>query len=45
MSPYDAKGVYKTKAEVDAAVRNGTFDVAKTMYVDNSGRIFFLALD
>ena len=45
MSPYDAKGVYKTKAEVDRAIRDGTFDIAKTMYVDKNNNIFFLAYD
>ena len=43
MSPYDAKGVYKTQAEVDRAVKNGTFNIAKTMYVDKNNNIFFLA--
>jgi len=45
MSPYDAKGVYKTQQEVDRAVRNGTFDVAKTMFVDKNNNIFFLAYE
>jgi len=45
MSPYDAKGVYKTQEEVDRAVKNGTFDVAKTMFVDKNNNIFFLAYE
>ena len=45
MSPYDARGVYKTQSEVDRAVRNGTFDISKTMYVDRNNRIFFLAYE
>ena len=45
MSPYDAKGVYKTQAEIDRAIANGTFSIAKTMHVDKNGNIFFLVYD
>ena len=45
MSPYDAKGIYKTQAEIDRAIANGTFRIEKTIHVDKNGRIFFLVYD
>jgi len=45
MSPYDAKGVYKTQAEIDQAVENGNFQIEKTIHIDKNGQIFFLAYD
>ncbi len=42
LSPYDCFGVYKTRAEVNAAIRNGTFEIAKTMHVDKNGEFYFL---
>ena len=45
MSPYDAKGIYKTQKEIDQAIANGTFQIEKTIHVDRNGQIFFLAYD
>ena len=45
MSPYDAKGIYKTQAEIDRAIANGNFQIEKTIYVDKNGTIFFLVYD
>jgi hypothetical protein len=45
ISPYDVKHVYKTQREVDAAIANGTFNVAKTMHMDKHGRMFFLSMN
>lgn len=45
MSPYDAKGIYKTQAEIDTAIANGTFRIEKTIHVDKNGTIFFLVYD
>ena len=33
--------IYQTRAEMDRAVRNGTFNLNKTMAIKN-GRLFFL---
>jgi hypothetical protein len=43
LSPYDVKNVYKSQEEINAAIENGTFDVAKTMHMDKHGRMFFLS--
>ena len=40
----DFKNVYQSKAEMDAAVKAGTFDINKTMALKN-GRLFFLAYE
>ena len=34
--------LYKTAEEFDRAVANGTFDVRKTMYLHNDGRVYHL---
>ena len=42
MDVRDARGVYKSWAEVQAAVKDGTYDIRKTMYVDKRGKVFYL---
>ena len=42
MSPYDAKGVYKNHQEMQDAIDDGTFNIAKTMYVAKNGEFYFL---
>ena len=45
LSPYDVPGVYKTKSEMDRAVRRGDFNIAKTMHMAPNGDFYFLAFD
>ena len=40
-SAFANSNVYKTEAEMNAAVRNGTFNLNKTMVLKN-GKLFFL---
>ncbi len=42
-SPFDCKRVYKTKEDVAAAFADGSFDVAKTMYIAPDGKFYFLS--
>ena len=42
MEVRDARGVYRSWAEVQAAVKDGTYDIRKTMYVDRRGKVFYL---
>ena len=42
MSVYDVKNVYRSKKEMDEAIENDEFDIAKTMHVDANGK--FLSL-
>jgi hypothetical protein len=42
-SPFDCKGVYKTKEDVAVAFADGTFDVAKTMHIAPDGKFYFLS--
>ena len=42
MDVRDSRGVYKSWAEVQAAVKDGTYDIRKTMYVDKRGKVFYL---
>ena len=42
MDPRDARGVYRTAREVELALRDGTYDVRKTMFLDRNGRVYYL---
>ena len=42
MDPRDARGVYRSAREVQLALRNGTYDVRKTMFLDRNGRVYYL---
>jgi hypothetical protein len=42
MDVRNARGVYKSWAEVQAALKDGTYEVRKTMYVDKRGKVFYL---
>ena len=43
-SQFKLGSIYTSKAEMDKAVRQGTFDINKTMALKN-GRLFFLAYE
>ena len=43
-SQFKPGSVYKSKAEMDRAVREGKFDINKTMALKN-GQLFFLAYE
>ena len=45
LSPFDVKNVYKTKGEMDRAVRRGDFNIGKTMHMAPNGDFYFLAFD
>ena len=34
LDPYDVKNVYRNSQQIQRALKNGTFDVAKTMHMD-----------
>ena len=42
LSVYDAPNTYKSQKEVDNAVKQGEFDIAKTMYMAPNGDFYFL---
>ena len=35
---------YQTMAEINAAVRAGTYDITRTMHLDKNGTLFFACL-
>ena len=43
ISVYDVKNIYRSKKEMDDAIKSGTFDVSKTMHVSKTGKLFFLS--
>lgn len=45
LNVYDVKNVYRSKQEMDRAIENGTFDVAKTMHIDKNGRFYVLSFE
>ena len=42
MDVRDARGVYRSYEELQYAIRAGTFDVRKTMYLDRNGTVYHL---
>ena len=43
LSVYDVKNIYRSKEEMDKAIENGEFDIAKTMHIDKNGKFYMLS--
>ena len=41
---FDVKNVYRSKEEMDEAIKNNNFDVAKTMHIDSNGKFYMLSI-
>ena len=42
LSVYDVKNIYRSKEEMDKAIENDEFDIAKTMHIDKNGKFYML---
>ena len=46
ISPYDVKNVYRSKREMDRAIRKGNFEIAKTQYMNwNNKNVYWLCYE